>query len=133
MQISLSYHRSLELFSVFSGALLLRGGTWLIELVEKLGLRPPLLFFRRHSRGTLWYDLCYRRTVVVNVYITSYECSVCSMPIAVIGNALKSCVFFLPVNFVVFSPLLRRVLTGELPVPGISVSSAQPYRYPERL
>ena len=65
MQISLSHHRSLELFSVFSVALLLFcRGTWLVKLVENLGLRPPLLLFRRHSRGALWYDLCYRRTVV---------------------------------------------------------------------
>ena len=64
--------------SLFSVALLLCRGTWLIELVEKLGLRPPILFFSRHSRGTLWYDLCYRRTVVVDVCVISYEyISVC--------------------------------------------------------
>ena len=33
-------HRSLELLSVCTVALLLRRGTSLIELVEKLGLRP---------------------------------------------------------------------------------------------
>ena len=97
MQISLSYQRSLELFSAFKVALLLCRGTWLIELAEKLGLRPPLSFFRRHSRGTLWYDLCYRRTVfvVVDVCVISYECiSVRSMPMAVIGNALTIVSFF---------------------------------------
>ena len=80
MQISLSYNRSLELFSVFSVALLLCRGTWVIELpivVEKLGLQPSLYFSRRHSRGTKWYDLCYRRTVL-DPYVNSYECiSVC--------------------------------------------------------
>ena len=114
MQISLSSHRSLELFSVFSVALLLcRGtwlllyrGTWLIALVEKMGLRPPLFFFWRHSRGTLRNDLCYRRPVVVDVCFISYECIsvLCSTPIAVIGNALtivggvyqSICCFFTP-------------------------------------
>ena len=36
-----SYHRSLELSSVFSVASLGCRGTWPIELVAKLGLRPP--------------------------------------------------------------------------------------------
>ena len=42
------------------------------------------------------------------------------------------CLFFTN-QFVVFLPLLRRVFTRELPVPGTSVSSVQPYPYPERL
>ena len=44
MQISLSYHQSLELliiFCVVGGFVLFCGDTWLIELVEKLDLRPP--------------------------------------------------------------------------------------------
>ena len=52
-----SYHRRLELSTVFSVALPLCRGTCLIELVAKLGLRPSLIVLRRHSRGTLWYDL----------------------------------------------------------------------------
>ena len=99
MHISL-YHRSLELFSVFSVALLLhcRGIVhFLIELVEKTGLPPPSVCFRRNKRGTLWYDLCYNITVVVCVI--PYECvSVCSMSIAVIGNALTFVSFFLQVS-----------------------------------
>ena len=115
MQISLSHHRSLELFSVFSVALLLLcGGTWLVKLVENLGLRPPLFLFRRHSRGALWYDLCYRRTVVVSSrrICYSYECiSVCSMPIAVNGNAL-TIVFFFPVNLLFFAPFEAGIYPG---------------------
>ena len=63
-------HRSLEQLScVFGGFrfFFVVRGTWLIELVEKLGLRPPLFCLRRRSRGTLWYGLCYRITVVVDV------------------------------------------------------------------
>ena len=42
---------------MFSGtSLLLFRGTWFIALLEKLGLGPPLVFLRRRSRGTLWYD-----------------------------------------------------------------------------
>ena len=50
------HRRSLELSSVFFVASLLCRGTWLIELVAKLGLRPPLCCLRQHSRGTLWVD-----------------------------------------------------------------------------
>ena len=39
---------------VFSVASLGCRGTWPIELVAKLGLRPPWFFFRPHRRGTLW-------------------------------------------------------------------------------
>ena len=39
-----SYHRSLELSSLLSVASLGCHGTWPIELVAKLGLRPPLIF-----------------------------------------------------------------------------------------
>ena len=98
----------------------------------KFGLRPQLFCLRRHSRGTPWYDRCYRRTVVVDVYGISYECSVCSLPITVTGKALKL-VYIFTSQFDVFSPLLRRIFTRELPVPGTSVSSVQPYQYPERL
>ena len=138
MQISLSYHRSFELFPVFSVALLLLcRGTWLIELLilEKLGLRPPLFCVKRHSRGTLWYDLCYRRTVVVDIYVISYECiSVCSMPIAVIGNALTIvsfcdqpiCCFFAPFEACTMKKYFKDVscefdeyLPGNYPYPGL--------------
>ena len=45
MQISLPNNRSHELFSMLSVAFILRcRGTWLIELVEKMRLRPPLFF-----------------------------------------------------------------------------------------
>ena len=44
---------------VFSVASLLCRSTWLIELVEKVGLRPPKFVLRRHSRGTVWYDLLH--------------------------------------------------------------------------
>ena len=43
--------------SVFSVASLGCRGTWPIELVAKLGLRPPSFVLRRHRRGTLCYDL----------------------------------------------------------------------------
>ena len=57
-----SYHRSLELSSVFSVASLGCRGTWPIELVAKLGLRPPCFFLRRHRRGTLCYHLLQNRS-----------------------------------------------------------------------
>ena len=115
--------------------LLLCRGTWLIELVKTLGLRPPLCFFRRHSRST-WYDLCYRRTVIVDVHVISYECSVCSMPIEVIGNAL-TIVFFYQSIYCFFAPFEEGIYPGitrtrdfcefctTLPVPGTSVSSVR--------
>ena len=56
MQILLSYHRILELISVFSVALPFCRGTWLVELVEKLGLRP-LLFFLGATAGVR-YMIC---------------------------------------------------------------------------
>ena len=60
----LANHRSLDLFFVFSVALLfLCLGTWLIELVEKPGLRPSLYFLGATAGVRSWYDRCYRRTV----------------------------------------------------------------------
>ena len=40
-------------------------------------------------------------------------------------ECVDNCVFFLPVNLRCFSPLLRRVFTRKLPVPGTSVGSVQ--------
>ena len=40
-----------------SGRFVACRGTWPIELVAKLGLRPPCFFLSRHRRGTLCYDL----------------------------------------------------------------------------
>ena len=44
----------------------------------------------------------------------------------------NSCVFFLLGNLLFFVPF-EGVFARELPVPGPSVGSKQPYPYPERL
>ena len=92
------------------------------------------LTMRVNVRTTTWYDLCYKRTVVVDVCVISYECirSVCSMPIAAIGNAL-TIVPFCDQSICYFFTPFKAGIHLELPVPGPSVSSVQPYRYPERL
>ena len=56
MQISLSIIEVLN-YSLFSVALLFCRGTWLIELVEKLGLRPPL-FFLGATAGVRYGMIC---------------------------------------------------------------------------
>ena len=95
-------------------------------------------FFRRHSRGTLWYDLCYGRivvvvvvvVVVVDVRVVPYECISVCMQYANRSNwkCLDNCLFFTS-QIVVFSPLLSRAFTREFPVPGTAVSSER-YSYP---
>ena len=130
VQISLSYHGSLELFSVFSVALVvLYHCTYLAIYCRasssgKLGFEPPFLFFRCHSRGTLWYDLCYS-SIKIDERDISYECiSVfCSMPIAVVGNkCVNNVVISLTCQFVVRSkPFLRYFL-----VPGNAPLSPSP-------
>ena len=57
-----SYHRSLELSSIYSVYSLGCRGTWQIKLGTKLGLRSPSIFFRRHRRGTLCCDLLQNRS-----------------------------------------------------------------------
>ena len=48
-----------ELSSAFSVASLGCRGSWPIELITNLGLRPPCFFLRRQRRGTLCYDLLH--------------------------------------------------------------------------
>ena len=61
--IACSYQRRLS--SVFSVVSLLCRGTWLLSSWWKeMGLRPPLLILKRHSRGTLWYNPLQRSIAV---------------------------------------------------------------------
>jgi len=80
-----SDHRSLELSSVFSVASLGCRGTWPIELVAKLGLRPPWFFLRRHRRGTLCYDLVAVSAAVAPVATRWGSRFIAS--VVVVGNA----------------------------------------------
>lgn len=50
-------YNSLDIFVRVLGQSLCSRGPWPIDLVEKMGLRPPWYLFRNHGRGTLWYGL----------------------------------------------------------------------------
>ena len=65
-----SYHRRLELFSVFSVVSLLCRGTWLLSSWwTNMGFRQPLFILTRYSRGTLWYDLLQRSIIAVSAAV----------------------------------------------------------------
>ena len=64
-----SYHRSLELSSIYSVYSLGCRGTWQIKLGTKLGLRSPSIFFWRHRRVRCAV-ICYR-TVAVSAAVAS--------------------------------------------------------------
>ena len=76
--------------------------------------------------------LSHNGTYMLPVCVVSHKCiSVCSMPIAAL-EIVDNSVFFYPSICCLLAPL-RRVFTRVFPVPGTSVSSVQPYPYPERL
>ena len=63
IQLAFRYHRVLNYpphplcFRWLRFLVVALGSLLFIELVTKLGLRPPLFFLTRHSRSTLRYDL----------------------------------------------------------------------------
>ena len=57
----LNYFLCFRWFRFFVAALGL--SSWWIMMVN-MGLRPPLFISKRHSRGTLWYDLLQRSIAV---------------------------------------------------------------------
>ena len=126
---------------MFSVALLLCRGTWLIELVEKLGLRPPLFLFEAPQPGyAMVWSVLQKNSGVGDVSVVSYECInvLCSMPIAVIGNALtivsldqSNCCFFAPFEAGITPGNTRDFceFCTTLPVPGTSASSVRSFPY----
>ena len=121
-----------------------------------MGLRPPLFTSKRHSRGTLWYDLLQRciavsAAVARSPLIEVHDLSPLSVVVlSIIHNSLKAttdCPGDLgpvrtcharwiksSIHFKSNSPPRGCEFTRVLPVPGTCVTSVgHSYQYPELL